>query len=260
MRGTGHHQHQLATALVGIGGDALEDLCDRARDKGLEGLAELAGQHQLAVCAEGGLQVGQGIQDTMRRLVEDQGTRLGRQLRQPPLALSAPRRQKTLEHEAVAGQSRGAQGRHRGTGTRHRGHRETGIAGGAHQAVSRIGNQRRAGVTDQRHVATAGQRREHRLAAVATAAIVVGNQRHADAEVPQQAAAVTGILGGDQSDRFEYLHGAGYHVAQIADRCCHYIQGAGHHSPLSSRPTAGHHHPDPDACRMQHIPPHAGRH
>ena len=85
----------------------------------------------------------------MRRLVEDQGARVGSQLAQPRTPRCDLRRQKTLEYEAIGGQASDAEGCDCGARTRYGAHLMPRASHGLHDPISGVADQWRPGIRDE---------------------------------------------------------------------------------------------------------------
>ncbi len=150
-------------------------------------------------------QIGRGVGDAVAGLVEDQGPRIRRQRLQTLATRPGLGRQETLEGEAVARQSADRQRGHGCAGAGNRDHRNAGAACGAHQNEARIGDQRRAGVGDQRQRLTVPQLFDQALAELAFVVFMQRDHRPADSEVAQQLLAGPRVFGTDAIHRLEHL-------------------------------------------------------
>ena len=130
-----------------------------------------------------------------RRLERDHG--LGRA--EHPLELAGAARQEALEAPAVGGQPGGDQrGGHR-RGARAAPRPRGPLDAGADQAVTGVGDHRRAGVGDQHHLRPALDLRDELAGALGLVLLVVGDEpRAAQIEPLVQAARAAGVLAGDQ--------------------------------------------------------------
>ena len=72
-----------------------------------------------------------------------------------------------------------------------------GLARRAHQLVAGIGNQRRAGIGDQRDRFAVGKPRQQLRPRLGGVVLVIGRQRRRDAVMLEQLAGDAGVLAGD---------------------------------------------------------------
>ena len=135
--------------------------------------------------------------------------------------------EKALEEETVGRQAGGAErGQYRGS-ARHRNDGVTGLYRFAYQLVTGIGNQRRAGIRDQRDrlpFAQAGEQLRPRLGRVV---LVVGRERRCDAVMLGELAGDAAVLAGDHVGGGQRLERAQADVAQVPDRRRHQIKARG---------------------------------
>jgi hypothetical protein len=97
------------------------------------------------------------------------------------------------------------------------------MAGGQrrpHQAIARIGDQRRAGVGHQRHALARGEGAQQPRLARLPGGVAVRDGRRGDAVVAGELGEDARVLGGDQVGRAQHVERAQGDVAQIADRRC----------------------------------------
>ena len=189
---------------------------------GLETLGQFAGDHRLTIKPENFSHIAQTGDDAMGGFVEDQRPRIagqGLQLLTPGTSLG---RQKTLEDETVRGQTGGGERRDQGAGPRHRHDPTTSLAGSAHQMVTGVAHQGRAGVRYQRHRLAPAQPLHQPVAQPPLVVLVVGQGRCLDGEMVEQSGAVAGIFARDEIDAGQHLQRPRRHIPQIAD-------GRGHH-------------------------------
>ena len=103
----------------------------------------------------------------------------------------------------------------------------TGLAGRAHQLVTGIGDQRRAGVRHQRDCLACGKTRKQLRPRFGGIVLVIGRERRRDAVAFGELAGDAGVLAGDDVGAGEQFERAQGDVAQISDRCRHQIEAGG---------------------------------
>ena len=143
--------------LVGIRPDPVAQGPQAIPPNGFETFGQLAPHGRQPVRAQGADCIGQDGLEITRRDVEDQGGAFVCKRFQAFLALARLCRQKALEAKAIAGQPCRGQRCDRGAWTRHRGHADAAGVRAIDQPVTRIRDQRRARVGDQRDVLPTGQ-------------------------------------------------------------------------------------------------------
>ncbi len=121
-------------------------------------------------------------------------------------------------------------------GAGHRVDGVTGLARRAHQLEARIGNERRAGVGDERDRFAGGEPRQELRPRRRGVVLVVGRQRRRDAVVVEQLAGDAGVLAGDHVGRGERLQRPQRDVAQVADRGGDEVQSGGEPRRLDRLP------------------------
>ena len=190
-------------------------------------LGQLARHHHRAR-AEGPLDGLQCLQNPMRRLIENQGGFFAGQRLQGLGPLARLGWQKPAEVEGVGGQPGSRQrGQHR-RGARHGLHRDAAFNGRPHQAVARVGDQRRTRIGHQRHHRARAQARRQLLAAPGLVVVVVADGRLGDTIVVQQLAGLPGVLAGDEVGLLERAHRAIGDVFQVSDGGGDQVEQAGH--------------------------------
>ncbi|HEY4353730.1 MAG TPA: penicillin-binding protein activator, partial [Paraburkholderia sp.] len=173
-----------------------------------------------ATVAENDRSIAQRVENSMTRLVKNQRPRFAAQRFEMRPARRRLRREKSFEHEPVRRQSRNRQ---RGDGGARPGYGadvDTGLARGAHESESRITDQRRSRIADQRDVRTVSYTGDEIAAGIAFVMFVQRDATRADAEMPQQRRAVTRVFGSDQIDTCEHIARARRQILEIADRRC----------------------------------------
>lgn len=163
----------------------------------------------------------------MGRFIEDEGSRLFPDVLQTATAGTGLGRQEPLEHETIRRQASRRQCRDQRAGSGDGHHADTGGTSLAHQVKTWIGNQRRTGIGDQRHVIPCLQPRQEAPTLVAFVVLVTGGQGRLDTEVLQQTGRVTRVLGRDQLHLPQHPQGPRRDVIEITDRRCNHIERAG---------------------------------
>ena len=140
-----------------------------------------------------------------------------------PVAERAPPRcrarwQKAGEQKYVGRQAGQDQRGHRRGRPRRRRHRQVFGQRRPHQLEAGIGDERRAGVGNQRQPVTAAQRLEHGGPYPVGVVVVIGVERRSDAKPGEQAAGDPGVLAQDAVDIAQHPEPAQRDVAEIADR------------------------------------------
>jgi hypothetical protein len=116
----------------------------------------------------------------------------------------------------------------RGTRAGNRDHGDPLLARSGDQVETRIAHQRRACVADQRDRVALCKSCNELRALRSFVVFVQRRQRGADPAGLQHLAGVARILRRDQRDAREHLAGARREIAQVADRRCDDVEGAGH--------------------------------
>ncbi len=93
-----------------------------------------------------------------------------------------------------------------------------GFLRGAHQLESGIGNQRRAGIRNQRDGGAVGEPAQQHRPRLGGIVLVIGRERRCDGVAVEQFAGDAGVLAGDQVGAGERFQRAQRDVAEIADR------------------------------------------
>ncbi len=223
----GDDQHEFTAALVGIGRHRLGDAGQVRPQEGFEALGQFARQHGRPGRTEGGCQIGQGIDNAMAGLVENQGPWLAGQLRQAGPAGGRFWWQEAFKAKPVAGQPGRRQRSDGGAGAGDWMHGQAGVARRRHQPVTRIADQRRAGVADQGNRRTVAQPRQQGAGLGQFVVFVQGQHRRVDTVMVQQHARAAGVLAGNDIDLGQHRQRALGNIGQIADRRGHDVQGAG---------------------------------
>ena len=186
-------------------------------------LGQLLGDRRLARTQHAG-HVGEALAEPWASLEEEQRRRCGFQLFEPGTARSRFRRQESREQEGVGRQpgagQRGERRRRTGNARDH----DPGIERLAHELVAWVGDQRRAGVGDQRHRLPGTQPRDQPRALTLRVVLVIRGHLAAQTEMRQQLLRVARILGGDQLGAGEHRERAQRNVGEIADRRRHEIE------------------------------------
>ena len=134
------------------------------------------------------------------------------------------RRQKSFEEKPVGRQRRHRQRRQHRGGPGQRDHRMAGGADLAHQLEAGIGNQRRAGIRDQRDRGALRQPFQDFRPRQRGVVLVIGFEQRRDRVALGQPAGDAGILAGDDVDAGQRFQRAQGDVAEIADRGRHQMQ------------------------------------
>jgi hypothetical protein len=98
------------------------------------------------------------------------------------------------------------------------------LARRAHQLETGIGDERRAGVADQRNSGAVGETGKQLRARLRGIVVVIGGERGRDAVMVEELAGDAGILAGDEIGRRQHLQRPHGNVAQIADRSGDQVQ------------------------------------
>ena len=107
-------------------------------------------------------------------------------------------------------------------------HRDAGIDGGAHQAVSGVGHQRHAGIGNQRDHGAGDQARREFLGALRLIVVVIAHRRLVNIVVIQQFARLPRVFARDQIGFAQHADGAIGDVLQVPDGRSHYVEQTGH--------------------------------
>ena len=191
--------------------------------QGFMDFGQFSGNDDHARTAECSTHVGNAFGNAMRRLVKHQQRSLRRQARQFAAAFGPACRQKTAEQESARLEAAGRQhcGRSIGPGKRH--HRITRRAHRRHHLRARVGNARRAGITDQRHRLAFRQQAGDPFRGAALIVFMHGHQFAGDAVAIEQADRDPGILGGDDIRSLQHFQRTQGDVAEIPDGRGDYI-------------------------------------
>jgi len=92
------------------------------------------------------------------------------------------------------------------------------------QAMAGIGNERRAGVRNQRHSLAAPQRRQNDGSHLLGIVVVIGRKRFRNPIPCQQLSGDPSVFAEDAVGAVQHRQGAQADVSQIADRCCDEVQ------------------------------------
>lgn len=217
----GDDEHEFAALLVAVRDDTRMDLAERRRDRRLEALGQLARERRATRVAEHRAEIGERIDDAMARFVENQRARFRDQRLQALAPRRRFRRQESFENETVAGDAGHRQRRDRRAWAGHRRDLATGFARRAHETETRIADQRRARVGDERDVVAFKQPRDDALRLLTLVVFVQRDQRRAAAALRDERRAVTRVLGGDERDTRERFARALREIAEVADRRRH---------------------------------------
>ncbi len=130
----------------------------RAAIRGLVRFRHLARDRGAALAAEHGSEIRETFFDAMRRFEEHERSRIGGDRFEPRASLARARRQKAFEAESIGGQSRDRERSGNRRRPRNRAYIAARARSFAHQLISRIGQQRRACIADQRDRSPASSR------------------------------------------------------------------------------------------------------
>ena len=111
-------------------------------------------------------------------------------------------------------------------------HCETLVLDEAHEAISRIGDQRRAGIRHQSHAPAPRQAGAYSLQGAFIAVVVVRHGGRIDGEMLEQALAVSGVFRCYQLYSTQYFDSALRHITKVTDGCCDDIKPGVHNFPL----------------------------
>ena len=157
-------------------------------------------------------------------LEEHHRPRLVAQAEQSLPSLCGARRQEPLEAEPVGGDAADAERCSDRGRARHATHRDPRRSRRAHQTETRIGEQRRAGITHQgHHLSRLEPRQQPRL----PTALVMGMERHhrlAQAECREQLARAAGVFCGHHVGSCQAVAGTRREITEVADRCRNDLQ------------------------------------
>ncbi len=210
-------QHDLAAPLA-VGGilrqrrqvaapDFLVQLGELAADRGLP-RAEPAGE------------VGQRCSEPWAGLEQNQRRRNPGQLGNAGAPGALLGRQEAGEEKLIGRQTGRDQGRKGRRSAGQRRDREAAFMRRAHQLESRVRNQRRAGIGDQRNRTAGGKALQQRRARLFGVVFVVGCERRRDDVAVEQLPGDAGVFAGDHVGSGECLQRPQRNVAEIADRRC----------------------------------------
>jgi hypothetical protein len=155
--------------------------------------------------------------DAAGRFEEDEGESRGGGAGDEAAAFGLSAREETEEGEWARDESRGGNGGGKRGWSGDGRDRVAGGERGSNKRLTGVGDGGSAGVADEGDVAR-GKCFEEAVAAGTFVEGVVAEEWSLDAEMGEQAAGVSGILGGDQGDLAEDAQGAGGDVLQVADR------------------------------------------
>ena len=153
------------------------------------------------------------------------------------LARALPCRQKPCEQESVGGQSGARERRQECAGAGQARHAMATRDGITHQLVAWIGDERRAGIADERNRLARCQLRQDARALSLGIVLVIGAQRLRNREVREQGAAVACVLAVEHVGPGKDGERPQGDVAQIADRRRHEVE-AQLAAPASRAPPA----------------------
>ena len=148
--------------------------------------------------AQSGRKVGQRGGNPRPGLEQHDGGRHAREFGNARAARGLFGRQKAGEQKLIRGQARDRQGREHGRRPWQRRDRMARVLGGAHQLVSRIGNQRRAGVRHQGERRAVGEPLQQRRPRLRGIVVVVGRERRGDAVAVEQLAGYARVFTGNE--------------------------------------------------------------
>ena len=180
-------------------------------------LGQLAADSRFAR-SEAGRQVGERRGQPRPGLEQHQRCRNAAELGNAAAARGGLRRQEAGKQELIGGQAGDGERRQQRRGAGQRRDRVAGVMGGAHQLEARIGDQRRAGVGDQRDRRAIGEPAQQRRPRLRRIVVVVGRQRRGDGVAVEELARHPRILAGDQVGAGQRRERAQRDVAEIADR------------------------------------------
>ncbi len=213
-----YKHHALAALLIAVGLDPRVQLAQWQPFQRFERLGQLSAEHGNSIATEHISKVAKRFQYAVRSFVEDQRTRLFFQCFEPCTSCSCLGRQKAFEDESIRGQPSRRQCGDQRTSTRHRHHCNPSGTRLAHQVISRIGNQRRTRIGDQRDILSTLQPPDESPPLFTLVMLVASCQRRLNTEVREQPRRVTGILRGYQRHLSQHPQRSGTDVLQIADR------------------------------------------
>ena len=148
---------------------------------------------------------------------------------------------KSLEEEPVGRQARDDERRqHRGRAG-DRGHRQPRRDRRLNEPVARVGDERRAGVRDERQRLSLAQAVDHSLAHCLAGMVVVGQERRRDAVMGKEPLRDPRVLGEHGRRRGEHAQRPEGDVAQIADRRRHDVKAGGKRLGLGREAEGGEH-------------------
>ena len=216
----------LTAGEVRVAAGKLRKFRQAAAIEGFMALGQFARDAGATRGAAGLSQIREARGETVRRLVEHERARLRGKFGQSPPPRRGARRQETFEAEPVAGESSGRQCGDRGTGPGHRRNHDSGRQRGAQQLITRIADERRTGIADQRDVLTASHPLDELDRAGTLIVFVQRQQRALQTQFPQQLSAVSGVFGGDDAGTREYFARSRRNVPHVADRRRHHVKHA----------------------------------
>ena len=208
--------HRLAARRSGVAVMLSQGAEARASDF-LVPLGQLARDCGAALTEDLG-HVGKRGGEARRPLEEDQRGGEMRPIRQGASPRRRTRRQKPGKEKDVGREARQDQRGQRRRRARRRGHRQVLGERGAHQLEAGVGDQRGAGIADQRQCLAAAQRLEDGGADAIGVVVVIGVERLVDAEAGQETCGHPGVLAQDAVDAAQHPERPQTYVAKIADR------------------------------------------
>ncbi len=213
--------------MIRIARDPLNQLSERRRTQGLEGLGQLASQQYPPLATQHLLHVLQTLKQTVRRLVDHPGPVFRcKRLQTLPTPVSLGRK-KPLKGKAVRRHTRRTERGNQGTGPRHRRYSDTSLARLTHQVVTGVGDQRRTGIGNQGNIITGQQTLNQPLTLIPFIMVMTGRHRRINTEMLHQPGAVAGVLGSNQADILEHLKRSRTHILKITDRRSHHKKSTG---------------------------------
>ena len=189
---------------------------------------DFAGDRALAVGSEGLGELRERLRQAVRRLVEDHGPLLGRELREqgrPPLLL----REEALEAETVARQAGRNERRDAGGRARERLHLYSLAGTLAGEKETGIADSGRPCVADQGHVQPAEDALLDHPHGLVLVEFMMREQAAFDLIVLKQHAGRSRVLGEDEIGLLQHLKRTEGDVGKVADRSGHYVQPSCHY-------------------------------
>jgi hypothetical protein len=193
------------------------EIGQRAPTHLLEQLGQLAGDDGIARTERIG-HVGERGRQPLRRFQQHERRRYIRKLLQLAAACSTPRREETREQEAHCRQAGHAERGKRGRCARNREQRQPSVDAAAHQAVARVGNERRARIGHQSHSLPPPNPLDQGRPRRARRVFVIAYQWARDAMDGEQLGGDTGVLAGDHVGLRKHVESAQRDIGGVADR------------------------------------------